>query len=128
MSDTMQNPTTNPTPTQGNPGNGNDGKNNNQPVKENFLVSGFKRVKSAVSDGFKAIKAHPVTHGICAALGVTAGGYVAYKVATSMNPVVPEPPTVPQIAEPAKEEEQTQTSSTVEYVDIPKDEPVTEEQ
>lgn len=115
MSDTMQNPTTNPTPTQGNPG-GNDGKNNNQ--KENFLVSGFKRVKSAVSDGFKAIKAHPVTHGICAALGVTAGGYVAYKVATSMN-VVPEPPAVPQIAEPEKEEEQEQTSTTVEYVDIP---------
>ena len=120
MSDTMQNPTTNPTPTQGNPGNGgNDAKNNNRPAKENFLVSGFKRVKSAVSDGFKAIKAHPVTHGICAALGVTAGGYVAYKVATSMN-VVPEPPAVPQIPEPVKEEEQEQTNSTtVEYVDIP---------
>jgi len=120
MSDNMQNPTPNPTPTQGNPGDGNDGKNNNQPAKDNFLVSGFKRVKSAVSDGFKAIKAHPVTHGICAALGVTAGGYVAYKVATSMNPVVPEPQAVPQIPEPEKEEEQEQTTtSTVEYVDIP---------
>lgn len=118
MDNTMQNPTPNPTPSNGAQGNGNDGNNNQQPAKENFLVSGFKRVKSAVSDGIKAIKAHPVTHGICAALGVTAGGYVAYKVAT-MNNTVPEPPAVPMMPEPEKEDEQQTSSTTVEYVDIP---------
>jgi hypothetical protein len=127
MSDTNTNPTPNPIPTQGDQGT-NDG-NNNQPAKENFLVRGFKRAKKAVSDGWKEIKSHPVTHGICAALGVTAGGYVAYKVASSMNPIVPETPAVPQLAEPVKEEDEQQTENRVEYVDIPKDdEPVAEEQ
>jgi hypothetical protein len=127
MSDTTQN-TQNQNPTTSGQGT-NDGNNNKQPAKENFLVRGFKRAKKAVSDGWKEIKSHPVTHGICAALGVTAGGYVAYKVASSMNPIVPETPAVPQLAEPVKEEDEQQTDSRVEYVDIPKDdEPVAEEQ
>lgn len=90
-----------------------------KPAKENFLVSGFKRVKGAVSEGWKEIKNHPVTHGICAALGVTAGGFVAYKVATSMQPVVPQmPDPVPQIPEPEPEKTE-ENPNPVEYVDIP---------
>ena len=91
-----------------------------KPAKENFLVSGFKRVKGAVSEGWKEIKNHPVTHGICAALGVTAGGFVAYKVATSMQPVVPQmPDPVPQIPEPEPEKTEENQIPNVEYVDIP---------
>lgn len=126
MSDTNTNPTPNPIPNQGDQGQKNDG-NQQQPAKENFLVRGFKRAKKAVSDGWTEIKTHPITHGICAALGVTAGGYVAYKVATNMTPIVPETPAVPQIPEEVKTEDE-QTETRVEYVDIPKDEPVAEEQ
>jgi hypothetical protein len=127
MSDTNTNPTPNPIPNQGDQGQKNDGNSNQQPAKENFLVRGFKRAKKAIGDGWKEIKTHPITHGICAALGVTAGGYVAYKVATSMTPIVPETPAVPQIPEEVKTEDE-QTETRVEYVDIPKDEPVAEEQ
>lgn len=114
----------NPNPAANGQGNGTNASKQ-QPAKENIFVSGFRRVKSAVSDGIAAVKAHPVTHGICAALGVTAGGYVAYKVATSMQPV-PEPLPVPQIQEPVQKEEDQTTNPEVEYVDIPQTSTATE--
>ena len=116
-----QNPNTNP---NGNPGNGTTNAAT-KPAKENFLVSGFKRVKHAVTEGWKEVKNHPVTHGICAALGVTAGGFVAYKVATSMQPVPQMPEPVPQIAEPEPEKIED-NPNPVEYVDIPQTDSATE--
>ena len=53
---------------------------------------------------------------------------LGYKLAESMRPTIPAvPDPVPQIPEPQTDNEQT-NSTTVEYVDIPKDDPVTEEQ
>lgn len=121
MSDNMQNnPIPTPTQNPGDQGNGNSGNgaNTQQPAKENFLVRGFRKAKEAVSEGWKTIKSHPVTHGLMALGGTVGGGYIVYKVMDAQRPIVPEPPTVPAIPEPAKEEEQEQTNS-VEYVDIP---------
>ena len=129
MSDTNNtnlNPNTNGTNDQA---NGNNGGNAPAQQKDNFIVAGFKRVCGAVSNGWKAVKASPWTHAIAAFGGTVGGGYLGYKLAESMRPPMPEPAPVPQIPDSdEKMEEQTQTSSTVEYVDIPKDEPVTEEQ
>ncbi len=116
MSNTV-NPNPNPNPNQGE----STGTNGivQQPAKENILVSGFKRVKHAVTEGWKEVKNHPVTHGICAALGITAGGYVAYKLSTLNQPAVPdaEPPMAPvPLPEPEVEED---NPNPVEYVDVP---------
>lgn len=127
MSDTNNNQNVNTNPNGTNQGNGN-GNAPAQPKKDNFIVAGFKRVGTAVSNGWNAIKASPWTHAICAFGGTVGGGYLGYKLAESMRqptPAAPDP--VPQIPE-AQTIDEPQTENHVEYVDIPKDEPATEEQ
>lgn len=125
MSDNMQNTT--PIPNQGDQGNGTSQANgaNQQPAKVNIFVRGFRKAKEVVKEGWNEIKSHPITHGLMALGGTVGGGYIVYKVMDAQRPIVPETPAVPQIQEP--EEEPQQTDSRVEYVDIPKDEPVEEQ-
>jgi len=118
----------NPNGTNNNQANGNNGGNAPTQQKDNFIVAGFKRVCGAVSNGWKAVKASPWTHAIAAFGGTVGGGYLGYKLAESMRPPMPEPAPVPQITEPEKTDDEQTNSTTVEYVDIPKDDPVTEEQ
>ncbi len=93
--------------------------------KDNFFMAGLKRAGAAVSNGWKAVKASPWTHALFAFGGTVGGGYLGYKLAESIRPTIPAvPDPVPQIPEPPKDDEQT---NSVEYVDIP-NEPVTEEQ
>ena len=129
MSDNTQNTNPNPIPNQGDQGKGTNGSNANQqqPAKVNIFVRGYRKAKEVVGEAWNEIKSHPVTHGLMALVGTVGGGYAVYKVMDAQRPIVPETPAVPQIPEPVKEEEAQQTNS-VEYVDIPKDEPVTEEQ
>ena len=126
MSDTTnkQNTTQNTNGTN-NQGNGNAPQAPAQ-KKDNIFMAGLKRAGAAVSNGWKAVKASPWTHALFAFGGTVGGGYLGYKLAESMRPTIPTvPDPVPQIPEPPKDDEQT--STTVEYVDIP-NEPVTEEQ
>jgi hypothetical protein len=128
MSDTtnMQNTTQNTNGTN-NKGNGNGAPAPAQPKKDNIFMAGLKRAGAAVSNGWKAVKASPWTHALFAFGGTVGGGYLGYKLAESMRPTIPAvPDPVPQIPEPQKDDEQTENH--VEYVDIPKDEPVTEDQ
>lgn len=104
-----------------NNGNGNGNNNSGEkPAQDaNFLVKGFRWVKDKIGTGIKVVKDHPVAIAVSTALGVTAGGYAGYKLATSMTAnAVPLPePTVPEL--PEKKDEDETPANTVEYVDIP---------
>lgn len=129
MSDNMQNVNSNPTTGAPAQVNGNNNGNNAQaPQKpDNFIVAGFKRAKTAVSNGWNAVKQSPWTHALFAFGGTVGGGYLGYKLAESLRPApVSTPDPVPAIPE-STSDEQTENPNRVEYVDIPET-PATEEQ
>jgi len=121
MSDTMQN-NQNPNPTGTNGVPQNDAKNaNQQPAKVNPIMAGLRRVKQKVSEGWNEIKSHPITHGLMALGGTALGGYVTYKVTSSMASSAPAPVQPPVLIPEttSNEDEEANTSTNVEFVDIP---------
>lgn len=126
MSEPIKNANPNPTP-DGNQGTVNDKQNGAK--GDNLLVRGFKKVKQVVSDGWKEIKSHPVTHGLAALGGTALGGFITYKAMSAAMPAAPEIPSIPQMPEPERTDEDESKENTVEYVDIPQPSTtVTEEQ